>query len=75
MLVDGVYSADEGRPSYPPLMMVKVLRWSSGTTFPTRRWRRQETAYRSVDSWAWDFRTTPDYSTISRSDGLSKRSE
>ena len=24
-LVGGVYSADEGRPSYPPLMMVKVL--------------------------------------------------
>ncbi len=25
MLVEGIYSADEGRPSYPPLMMVKVL--------------------------------------------------
>ena len=25
VLVDGIYSADEGRPSYPPLMMVKVL--------------------------------------------------
>ena len=25
LLVDEVYSADEGRPSYPPLMMVKVL--------------------------------------------------
>ncbi len=24
-LVEGVYSAKEGRPSYPPLMMVKVL--------------------------------------------------
>ena len=24
-LVDGVYSEGEGRPSYPPLMMVKVL--------------------------------------------------
>ena len=24
-LVEGVYSACEGRPSYPPLMMVKVL--------------------------------------------------
>lgn len=25
LLVDGTYSADEGRPSCPPLMMVKVL--------------------------------------------------
>ena len=25
LLVEGVYSAGEGRPSYPPLMMVKVL--------------------------------------------------
>ncbi len=24
-LVEGIYSAEEGRPSYPPLMMVKVL--------------------------------------------------
>ena len=24
-LVNGVYSAREGRPSYPPVMMVKVL--------------------------------------------------
>ena len=58
VLVDGVYSADEGRPSYPPLMMVKVLLLEQCTTFPTRRWRRHwETAYRSVDSWDWDFRT------------------
>ena len=44
-LVEGVYSAKEGRPSYPPLMMVPddgqgCCCWSSGTTSPTLRWKR-----------------------------------
>ena len=56
-LVAGVYSACEGRPSYPPLTMVKVLlleQWYN-LSDPQRR-RLWGTGYRSGGLWGWAFR-------------------
>ena len=46
MLVEGIYSADEGRPSYPPLMMVKVLLLEQWYNLSDPLWRKRwETGY------------------------------
>ena len=65
-LVEGVYSADEGRPSYPPLMMVKVLLRSSGMSDPQMEEALGDriSFRRFVGLGLQD--ETPDYSTTSR---------
>ncbi len=65
-LVEGIYSAEEGRPSYPPLMMVKVLlleQWYnlSDTQMEEALWDR--ISFRRFLGLGDD---TPHYSTISR---------
>ena len=67
-LVEGIYSACEGRPSYPPLMMVKVLlleQWYnlSDPQMEEALWDRISFR-RFVGLGLGD--DTPDYSTISR---------
>lgn len=67
-LVEGIYSAEEGRPSYPPLMMVKVLlleQWYnlSDPQMEEALWDRISFR-RFVGLGLGD--DTPDYSTISR---------
>ena len=68
VLVEGIYSAGEGRPSYPPLMMVKVLlleQWYSlsDPQMEEALWDRISFR-RFVGLGLGD--DTPDYSTISR---------
>ena len=68
LLVEGIYSAGEGRPSYPPLMMVKVLlleQWYnlSDPQMEEALWDRISFR-RFVGLGLGD--DTPDYSTISR---------
>ena len=65
-LVEGIYSAEEGRPSYPPLMMVKVLlleQWYnlSDPQMEEALWDR--ISFRRFLGLGDD---TPHYSTISR---------
>lgn len=67
-LVEGIYAAEEGRPSYPPLMMVKVLlleQWYnlSDPQMEEALWDRISFR-RFVGLGLGD--DTPDYSTISR---------
>ena len=67
-LVEGIYSACEGRPSYPPLMMVKALlleQWYnlSDPQMEEALWDRISFR-RFVGLGLGD--ETPDYSTISR---------
>ena len=40
-VVGDVHAAPEGRPSYPPLAMVKALCWVTGTSCPMRAWNRR----------------------------------
>ena len=68
VLVDGIYSADEGRPSYPPLMMVKVLLLEQWYTLSDPQMEEalgdRISFRRFVGLGLQD--DTPDYSTISR---------
>ena len=63
-LVAGVYSAPEGRPSYPPLTMVKILLLQQGDTLMEEALDDRISFRRFVGLGLED--DTPDYSTISR---------
>ena len=68
VLVDGVYSADEGRPSYPPLMMVKVLlleQWYNLSAPQMEEALGDRISFRRFVGLGLQDET-PDYSTISR---------
>ena len=67
-LVEGVYSADEGRPSYPPLMMVKVLlleQWYNLSDPQMEEALGDRISFRRFVGLGLQDET-PDYSTISR---------
>ena len=67
-LVDGVYSAEEGRPSYPPLMMVKVLlleQWYNLSDPQMEEALGDRISFRRFVGLGLEDET-PDYSTISR---------
>ncbi len=67
-LVGGVYSADEGRPSYPPLMMVKVLlleQWYNLSDPQMEEALGDRISFRRFVGLGLQDET-PDYSTISR---------
>lgn len=67
-LVEGVYSADEGRPSYPPLMMVKVLlleQWYNLSDPQMEEALGDRISFRRFVGLGLQD-DTPDYSTISR---------
>lgn len=67
-LVDGVYSAAEGRPSYPPLMMVKVLlleKWYILSDPQMEEAPGDRISFRRFVGLGLED-DTPDYSTISR---------
>ena len=68
LLVDGIYSADEGRPSYPPLMMVKVLlleQWYNLSDPQMEEALGDRISFRRFVGLGLQD-DTPDYSTISR---------
>ena len=68
LLVDEVYSADEGRPSYPPLMMVKVLlleQWYNLSDPQMEEALGDRISFRRFVGLGLQD-DTPDYSTISR---------
>lgn len=67
-LVKGVYSAREGRPSYPPLMMVKVLlleQWYNLSDPQMEEALGDRISFRRFVGLGLEDET-PDYSTISR---------
>ena len=67
-LVEGVYSAKEGRPSYPPLMMVKVLlleQWYNLSDPQMEEALNDRMAFRRFVGLGFQ-KDAPDYSTISR---------
>ena len=67
-LVDGVYSEGEGRPSYPPLMMVKVLlleQWYNLSDPQMEEPLGDRMSFRRFVGLGLQD-DTPDYSTISR---------
>ena len=67
-LVDGVYSEGEGRPSYPPLMMVKVLlleQWYNLSDPQMEEALGDRISFRRFVGLGLQD-DTPDYSTISR---------
>ena len=67
-LVDGIYSAGEGRPSYPPLMMVKVLlleQWYNLSDPQMEEALGDRISFRRFVGLGLED-DTPDYSTISR---------
>ena len=67
-LVEGIYSAKEGRPSYPPLMMVKVLlleQWYNLSDPQMEEALNDRMAFRRFVGLGFQ-EDAPDYSTISR---------
>ena len=67
-LVSGVYSAREGRPSYPPVMMVKVLllqQWYNLTDPQMEEALRDRISFRRFVGLGLQD-DTPDHSTLSR---------
>ena len=67
-LVDGVYSAEEGRPSYPPLMMLKALlleQWYNLSDPQMEEALGDRISFRRFVGLGLEDQT-PDYSTISR---------
>ena len=67
-LVNGVYSASEGRPSYPPVMMVKVLllqQWYNLTDPQMEEALRDRISFRRFVGLGLQD-DTPDHSTLSR---------
>lgn len=68
VLVEGIYSAGEGRPSYPPLMMVKVLlleQWYNLSDPQMEEALGDRISFRRFVGLGLQDET-PDYSTISR---------
>ncbi len=66
--VEGVYAAKEGRPSYPPLMMVKVLlleQWYNLSDPQMEEALNDRMAFRRFVGLGFQ-EDGPDYSTISR---------
>ena len=67
-LVEGIYSAREGRPSYPPLMMVKVLlleQWYNLSDVQMEEALGDRISFRRFVGLGLED-DTPDYSTMSR---------
>ena len=68
VLVEGIYSAGEGRPSYPPLLMVKVLlleQWYNLSDPQMEEALGDRISFRRFVGLGLQDET-PDYSTISR---------
>ena len=58
-VVEGVYSAPEGRPSYPPLLMVKVLlleQWYTLSDPQMEEALGDRLSFRRFVGWAWETR-------------------
>ena len=73
-LVKGIYSAVEGRPSYPPLLMVKVLlleQWYNLSDPQMEEALGDRISF--VGSWDWDSRTRHPTTLPSAASGRSWR--
>ena len=72
MLVEDIYSAGEGRPSYPPLMMVKVMllqQWYGASDPQMEEALRDRLSFRRFVGLGLH-EESPDHSTMSRFRGM-----